>query len=159
MTQPKPWCSCWCEWVVTQPKPWCSCWCQCAVTQPKPWCSGWRQCGVTHCDTAQTLVFVLVSMCFDTAQVLVFYLVSLCCDKCVVCYGPSLGVLAGVIVLIVTQPKHWWSDWCQFVNCDTAQVLVFLLVSECVVTQPKTRWAFRNQWCVLKQSSRLWAFI
>ena len=41
--------------------PWCSCWCQC-------------------CDTAQALVFLLVSIYCDTAQVLVFLLVSIYCD-------------------------------------------------------------------------------
>ena len=48
MTQPKPWCSCWCQCVVTQPRPWCPCWCQCVVTQPRPWCSCWCQCVVAQ---------------------------------------------------------------------------------------------------------------
>ena len=39
VTQPKPWCSCWCEHFVTQPR--CACRCQRVVTQPKPWCSCW----------------------------------------------------------------------------------------------------------------------
>ena len=41
MTQPKPWCSWRCLYVVTQPKPWCSWRCQYVVTQPKSWCTWW----------------------------------------------------------------------------------------------------------------------
>ena len=36
--------------------------------------------GVNVFDTAQALVFLLVSVCFDTVQALVFLLVSECCD-------------------------------------------------------------------------------
>ena len=53
-----------------------------------------------YCDTAQALVFLLVSVRCDTAQALVFLLVSVCCDS------PSLGVLAGVIVL--SHSRNQW---------------------------------------------------
>ena len=82
--------------VVTKPKPWCSClpWTPFQVLGHSPSLGvlayHWHH---SRCwDTAQALVFLLVSMCCDTAQALVFWLVSMCCDS------PNLGVLAGVNV-------------------------------------------------------------
>ena len=49
MTQPKLWCSRWCQCVYCDTaQPWCSCWCQFVVTQPKSWCCCWCQCVVTQ---------------------------------------------------------------------------------------------------------------
>ena len=39
------------------------------------------------CNTAQALVFLLVSVSYDTAQVLVFLLMSRCCDM----HSPNQG--------------------------------------------------------------------
>ena len=43
-------------------------------------------------DTAQALVFLVVSVCSDTAQALVFLVASVCSDS------PSLGVPGGISV-------------------------------------------------------------
>ena len=42
------------------------------------------------CDTAQALVFLLVSVCCDTAQALVFLLVSVCCDTAQIKEGSTV---------------------------------------------------------------------
>ena len=122
------------ESVVTQPKPWCSCWCQCVVTQPKLWCSCWCSNVLWHSPSLGVLagikvlwhspslgVLPCVLVCCDTAQALVFLLVS---------------------EYVVTQPKPWCSCWCQCY--DTTKHLVFLLVFQCFVTQPKP-WC--SCWC------------
>ena len=70
-----------------------------------------------NCDTAQALVFLLVSVCCDTAQALVFLLVSVCCGTA------RVSVFLLVSVCCDTS-KPWCSCWCQ-----------------CVVTQPEP-WCF-----------------
>ena len=124
-TQPRPWCSCWCQWCdtaqalvfllvsvvwhspslgvpadvsgVTQPKPWCSCWCQ--------WC-----------DTAQALVFLLMSVVWHSPSLClfpdvlgnrsqpslhfsVFYLLGLNCHFLIwhVCRLPPKRTLSGTL--------------------------------------------------------------
>ena len=58
------------------------------------------------CDTAQALVFLLVSMCCGTAQALVFLLVSYVLPGIsVLWHSPSLGVRAGVNNMLYHSPS------------------------------------------------------
>ena len=85
--------------------------------------------GVPAGDTAQALVFLLVSVCCDTAEALMFLLVSVCCDT------------AQVLVLLLVSAC-----------CDTAHVLVFLLVSACCDTAQVLMFLLVSHPCVVKQS-------
>ena len=67
------------------------------------------------CNTAQALVFLLVSVCCDTAQAMLLLLVSVCCDT------------AQALMLLLVS-----------VCCDTAQALMLLLVSVCCDTAQAT---------------------
>ena len=93
---------CW-----TQPRPWCSCWYQCVGHSPGLGVLA----GLGHSPGLGVLAGVSV---LDTAQALVFLLVSVCwtqpwpwCSSWCQCVGhsPGLGVLAGVNLLDIAQAK------------------------------------------------------
>ena len=99
------------------------------------------------CDTAQVLVFLLVSVFFtvsvgcDTAQALVLLLVSVWCDTAqalvLLLVSVSCDTAQALLFLLVS------------VSCDTAQALLFLLVSMwfclclCDTAQAKVHFGFR----------------
>ena len=95
------------------------------------------------CDTAQALVFLLVSVCVVTqpkprcscwCQCVVTQPKPWfsCWCQCVLRHSPSLGFLAGVSVCCDTAQALMFL--LVSVRCDTAQALVFLLVSACCDT-------------------------
>ena len=76
-------------------------------------------------DTAQALVFLLVSVCWGTAQALVFLLFLVCWDT-----------TETLVFLLVS------TCW------DTAQALVFLLVSGCWDTAPSRGGVALSETCI-----------